>query len=215
VHAFGAFRIDLHAGQLLREGSPVDLEPTVFALLVYFLRNPQRLIGRDELLDELWKDAHVGDASLSRAVARLREALEDDAHDPQYIETVPRRGYRFIVPVREDAPAARYSLSHGLREFILTPGAHVIGRAPDSAVRIESTEVSRRHAQVTIGANGATISDLGSKNGTIIAGRRLTHSLELRDGDEIRLGTIVLIFHASSGSAQTDTTPPRDGFRPS
>jgi len=213
VYAFGPFRVDLRAGQLLRDGEPVDLEPAVFALLVYLVRNPQRLIGRDELLDELWKDTHVSDASLSRAVTKLREALDDDPREPRFIETVPRRGYRFVAPVHDDAPPAAYRLIYGSREFILTPGVHTIGRAPDSSVCVASTEVSRHHAQITISAAGATIKDLGSKNGTIVAGKRLTHSRDLLDGDEIRLGTITLTFHASRGAELPSTTPPSDPQR--
>jgi DNA-binding winged helix-turn-helix (wHTH) protein len=215
VYAFGPFRVDLRAGQLLRDGAAVDLEPVVFALLVYLLRNPHRLIGRDELLDELWKGTHVSDASLSRAVARLRGALDDGAREPLYIETVPRRGYRFIAPVLEP-PATACRLIFGIREFILTPGAHIIGRGHDCGVCIESTDVSRHHAQVTIDSIGATIKDLGSRNGTIVAGERLTDSRQLRDGDEIRLGSVSLTFRAPPGAEQTSTTPPRGGFqRPS
>jgi len=215
VYAFGPFRVDLRAGQLLRDGTPVDLEPAVFALLVYLLCNPKRLIGRDELLDELWKGTHVSDASLSRAVAKLREALDDGAREPHYIETVPRRGYRFIAPVLE-APAGAYRLIHGVREFILTPGVHIIGRGHDCGVCIESTDVSRHHVQIAVDSLGATIKDLGSRNGTIVAGERLTDSRQLRDGDEIRLGSVSLTFHAPAGAEQTSTAPPQSGFqRPS
>ena len=212
MYAFGPFRVDLRAGQLLHDGTPVDLEPAVFALLVYLLRNPKRLIGRDELLDELWKDTHVSDASLSRAVAKLREALDDGAREPHYVETVPRRGYRFIAPVLE-APSGAYRLIHGVREFILTPDVHIIGRGPDCGVCIESTDVSRHHAQITIDSLGATIRDLGSRNGTIVGGERLTDSRQLRDGEEIRLGSVSLTFHAPAGKEQTSTAPPQSGFQ--
>jgi DNA-binding winged helix-turn-helix (wHTH) protein len=215
VYTFGPFRVDLRAGQLLRDGVAVDVEPAVFALLVYLLRNPKRLIGRDELLDELWKGTHVSDSSLSRAVAKLRNALNDGAREPLYIETVPRRGYRFIAPVLEP-PATACRLIFDIREFVLTPGVHIIGRGHDCGVCIESTDVSRHHAQITIDAIGATIKDLGSRNGTVVVGERLNDSRQLRDGDEIRLGSVSLTFRAPAGAEQTSTTPPRGGFqRPS
>jgi DNA-binding winged helix-turn-helix (wHTH) protein len=207
VYSFGPFRVDLRAGQLLRDGTPINVEPTVFALLVYLLRNPQRLIGRDELLDALWEETHVSDASLSRAVTKLREALDDDAREPRYIETVPRRGYRFIASILEQASTV-CRLIHGAREFVLTPGVHIIGRGPDCGVCIESTDVSRHHARVTIDALGATIEDLGSRNGTSVAGEPLTASRELRNGEEIRLGSVSLIFRSPAGEELPSTTPP-------
>ena len=208
TYTFGPFTLDERAGELRHGKTRVPLEPRVFALLVFLVQHPQRLIERELLLDSLWTDTHVTDASLSQAIATLRTALDDDARDPHYIETVPRRGYRFIAAVTaRAAPGLACRIVYGLREFILTPGAHIIGRAKDAAIRIESTEVSRHHARVTIAGDGATIEDLGSKNGTAVGEDRISGKHPLHDGDEIRLGSVGLTFHASGGTDLTATTP--------
>src|SRR5207253_1657837 len=132
-YLFGPFRLDLHSGELLRNKTAMPLEPKVFALLSFLVANHGRLVSRQELLDEVWPEAHVTDASLSRAVAALREALNDDPREPRYIATVPRRGYKFIAEVAEDklertAKEAVCHVIYGLQDFILAPGENIIGR---------------------------------------------------------------------------------------
>jgi len=210
-YTFDRFRLDLRGGELLRDNLGVALEPKVFALLSYLVTQRGRLVGRRELLDAIWPDAHVTDASLSQAVASLRTALGDDPRNPRYIDTLPRRGYKFIAEVKEESETIAGELSYhvvfGLQDFVLGPGEHVIGRAHDAAVRINSGEVSRHHARIVISRTGVTIEDLGSMNGTVVSGERLVDRHELREGDEIRLGTIVLTFHTSGGSKSSVTTP--------
>src|ERR1700730_16540228 len=88
-YAFGPFRLDLGSGELRREAEEIALEPRVFALLAYLTENAGRVIPREELLEKLWPHTHVTDASLSQAIAALREALADDAHEPLYLVTLP------------------------------------------------------------------------------------------------------------------------------
>src|ERR1700736_3390650 len=151
-YAFGPFRLDLASGELRKAKEEVSQEPRVFALLAYLTENAGRVIPRDELLEKLWPDTHVTDASLSQAVAALREALGDDVHEPLYLVTLPKRGYKFVAKVLEDrgATAGAYHILYGLQDFILAPGENVIGRSGDAAVRIRSDDVSRHHARVII-----------------------------------------------------------------
>ena len=100
VH-FGEFKLDLRTRELRSNGNRSYLQEQPFQVLAILLARPGQLITRDELMKQLWpSDTFVDfDRSLNKAVNRLREALDDSAEQPRFIETVPRRGYRFIGPV--------------------------------------------------------------------------------------------------------------------
>ena len=106
-YRFGDFRVDPAAYTLQRAGEPVPLSPRPFDLLVHLLRNPRRLVTKDELLDALWPGVAVTENTLTRAVSALRQALGDTPGAPRCIETVPRRGYRWIARTGLDGPAAQ------------------------------------------------------------------------------------------------------------
>jgi DNA-binding winged helix-turn-helix (wHTH) protein/TolB-like protein len=106
---FGPFEADGPAGQLRRDGVLVALQDLPFRLLVALLERPGQLATRAELTERLWgADTYVDStAGLNTAVAKLREALQDDPEHPAFIETIPKRGYRFIGTVTPiDAPVA-------------------------------------------------------------------------------------------------------------
>src|SRR5262245_66646527 len=96
---FPPFRLDLETQRLLKRSTPVHLTPKAFAVLSYLVARSDRLVTKDELLRALWPDTHVQDAILKVMVGEIRKALGDRAHAPRYIETTPRRGYRFIGKV--------------------------------------------------------------------------------------------------------------------
>ena len=112
VLRFGDCEIDVPAGELRRQGQPVKLGPQPFKLLLLLSSHPNRLVTREEIRDALWPEGiHVDfDQSLHFAIRQVREALGDDADQPQYVKTVPKRGYRFIAPV-SPPPAAHRSLT--------------------------------------------------------------------------------------------------------
>lgn len=87
--------------RLSRNGREVHLEPRVLKLLVYLMKNRDRLVTRDELMQSVWGDTVISEAALSKAVGRLRKALGDNASAPQYLETVHSLGYRFLAHVDE------------------------------------------------------------------------------------------------------------------
>jgi DNA-binding winged helix-turn-helix (wHTH) protein/tetratricopeptide (TPR) repeat protein len=103
VH-FGEFELDEANASLLRHGSPVALAPTPFALLCALARRPGTLLTKHALLDEVWGHQFVTDSVLKTAISDLRTVLEDDPRQPRFIETVSRRGYRFIA-IPTAAPA--------------------------------------------------------------------------------------------------------------
>ena len=84
---------------IVKAGEVLPVEPRAFRVLVYLLRNPQRLITKDELLDAVWNDYAVSENSLTRSIALLRRLLGDDTREPRYIATVPTIGYRFLCDV--------------------------------------------------------------------------------------------------------------------
>ena len=108
---FGDVTVDLSRMTVVRSGARVPLEPKTFDVLRYLLQNRDRLVTKEELLDAVWKDTFVTPNVLTRAIAQLRKGLGDDAFEARYIETVSKRGYRFIAPVQvppappEAAPA--------------------------------------------------------------------------------------------------------------
>jgi Tol biopolymer transport system component/DNA-binding winged helix-turn-helix (wHTH) protein len=100
-YRFGPFRLDVAEQQLQRDGRVLPLTPKVFAVLRVLVQNRGHLVEKERLLAEVWPDAFVEEGALSRNVSILRKALGDDTSEPKYIETVPKRGYRFIAPVVE------------------------------------------------------------------------------------------------------------------
>ena len=101
AYQFGQFTLVPTERRLVCDGKVVPLTPKVFDTLVLLVKNPGRLIEKEELLRALWPHSVVEEVALAHNVSQLRKALGDLAEDPKFIETVPKRGYRFIAAVRE------------------------------------------------------------------------------------------------------------------
>jgi len=101
VYSFGSFCLNHAEQQLLRNGEPVRLAPKAFEILRVLIENNGRLVTKDRLLREVWPDAFVEEANLSVNIASLRKALAEDDAEQRCIETVPKRGYRFVAPVAQ------------------------------------------------------------------------------------------------------------------
>jgi predicted ATPase len=98
---FACFQLDTRNECLWRNGERIPLTPKPFAVLRYLVENPQRLVTHDELLEALWPETYVQPQVLRTYVLELRKVFGDDADNARFIETVPKRGYRFISPVAE------------------------------------------------------------------------------------------------------------------
>src|SRR5580704_16885123 len=98
---FGIFEVDLRAGELRKKGIRIRLQGQPFLLLVTLLKEHGEVVTREDLRSSLWpQDTFIDfDHSLGTAVNKLREVLGDSAANPRFVETLPRRGYRFIAPV--------------------------------------------------------------------------------------------------------------------
>ena len=102
---FGAYEVDLRSGELRKAGAKLKLSGQPFQVLAILLENPGEIVTRDDLLKRLWPDTFVdGDHNLNTAINKIREVLGDSAENPRFVETLPRRGYRFIAPVEGTRP---------------------------------------------------------------------------------------------------------------
>ena len=124
---FDRFELDEANARLLRDGTAVTLAPTPFAVLCALARQPGALLTTNALLDEVWGHQFVTDSVLRTAISELRTALDDDARKPRFIETVSRRGYRFIA-APSALPAAPNVQPH-VSGFAAVHAPHLIGRA--------------------------------------------------------------------------------------
>jgi DNA-binding winged helix-turn-helix (wHTH) protein/tetratricopeptide (TPR) repeat protein len=134
AHRFGEFVVDPVSFRLLRNGQPVSVTPKIVDLLLYLVARPSTLVTKEELFKALWPDVAVTDNALTQAVSELRQALGDDPSAPKYVQTVARRGYRFIAVVQTDvppvplaAPAEATDAAPGARTIAVTDFANVTG----------------------------------------------------------------------------------------
>jgi len=106
TYRFGQFELDIAAGELRRNASRVRVQPQPFKLLALLARRAGTLVTRDDIRLELWpEDTFVDfDQAVNFAIKQIRDVLGDSAERPLYIETVPRRGYRFIAPIETSTP---------------------------------------------------------------------------------------------------------------
>jgi DNA-binding winged helix-turn-helix (wHTH) protein len=218
---FGLFELDLHTGELRRKGARVALQEQPFRVLSLLVAQPGELVTRDALRRALWaEDVFVDvDHGLNKAVAKVRDALGDLAESPRYVETLERRGYRFIAPVEVVASPATPAPAPGRADHAvlarlswngqshpLDEGEYVIGRDPSAAFWTTSSLVSRRHARLVVSASAVTVEDLDSRNGTFVNGQRLREPFvpaPLVSGDEIRIGPDRFIVVIPTGADST------------
>lgn len=107
MQKFGAFQFDSVNECLWHDGQRLTLTPRPFAVLRYLIENPERLVTHDELMEALWPETYVQPQVLRTYVLELRKLLGDDAASPQFIETIPKRGYRFLAAVTQENNGSR------------------------------------------------------------------------------------------------------------
>jgi DNA-binding winged helix-turn-helix (wHTH) protein len=212
VTRFGGFRLDPRRRQLFRGEEPVHLTPKAFDLLGALLEARPEAVAKADLEARIWGKTHVAETSLAGLVAELRSALGERPKDSRYIRTVHGFGYAFCGPAPESSGVRDpfrvgdlvYRIAWARREVALRLGENVLGRVADAAAWMDSPTVSRRHACIRVSTEGATIEDLGSHNGTFLRGERVTKPVPLRDGDEIRLGSVTLTLRVGqAGETQS------------
>src|SRR5215469_15651589 len=140
VRRFGAFEVNLQSGELRKSGMRLRLSGQPFQVLAVLVQRSGEVVTREELHSLLWPaDTFVDfDHGLNNAVARIREVLDDSSETPRYVETVPRRGYRFIAPLTDVAPRKSPSAA----DFTTFPAEVVPGQA--SGLLVIRKAASRR-----------------------------------------------------------------------
>jgi hypothetical protein len=190
----------------MRGEAEVHLTPKAFDLLVLLIDEAPRVIRKADLHERLWPGTFVSDATLVGLIKELRRGLEDHKSKP-LVRTAHRVGYAFDGPLEREAglPTVSRWIVAGSRRIPLLVGENLIGRDPASAVCLDATGVSRRHARIVVGSNGAKLEDLESKNGTLIGDQVVIEPVVLHDGDRIHIGPIIIIYHASASGISTET----------
>ncbi len=217
----GEWSVEANANLIVRGAESVRLEPRVMNLLVFLATNAGEVISKDQIVDAVWDGAFISESALTRTIADLRKALGDDARNPRYLETISKRGYRLVAVVGHDADESVASVPDSRSRFMIVWNgrAHridgrefLLGRDPDCSLCISSNLVSRRHARLVLTSRGATIEDLGSRNGTRVNATLIDSPKELSEGDEIRIGSETLVFRDAESPATTHTDLGRSGM---
>jgi len=223
---FGSFSIDTELRRLDRDGVELHLTPKAFDLLALLIQAAPKVASKPGLHARLWPDSFVADATLVGLVKEIRRVLEQRGDAP--IRTYHRVGYAFsesldaleadpvfgsrrqrLAASRSSRPAGTHWIVRGQNRRALVEGENIIGREPSSAIWLDVVGVSRRHARVTVRGSSATLEDLGSKNGTLRGGERVTAAVPLRDADRIQIATVVLVYRASTHGVSTTRTRQR------
>src|SRR5947209_10403017 len=101
IYEFGEFRLNLAQQTLTRNGEPLTMTPKAYDLLLFLVQNRGRVLEKDELMKALWPESFVEENNLSQNIFVLRRILGDDRNGNCFIQTIPRRGYKFVAPVKE------------------------------------------------------------------------------------------------------------------
>jgi DNA-binding winged helix-turn-helix (wHTH) protein len=205
--------LDSETRELYVRGKAVHLQPKAFQFLELLLQNRPKAISKDEIHEKLWPGTFVSDGTLTSLLAEVRAAIGDDAHESRFVRTVHRFGYAFSGTAREarERPSgvsgrrAVHWLVRGRRRIPLEPGESILGRDPGAGAFIDDRSISRRHARIVVSDNGATIEDLGSKNGTLLNGRKIESPTPLSDGDKIKIGSVDLTIRIFPVPDSTET----------
>lgn len=225
---FGPFTLDEGRRQLFRGSSEVHLPPKAYELLTVLVSQRPRAVAKTELHERLWPHTFVSEVNLAALIAELRTALGEHGRQGGFVRTVHGFGYAFDdeAPTVENAglPAAPAAtapgavaaaaaeqtrwLSWGEHEYPIRPGTQTIGRDRTADIRIDVLSVSRLHARLSCHGVGTSIEDLASKNGTWVSGERVAAPVNLEDGDEVRLGSVTLVFHDLNAPGRTVTHLP-------
>ncbi len=202
---FDSYVFDSGQRSLVRGDEPVHLTPKAFQLPEILLRERPQAVSRPDLVRELWPATFVADGSLANLASELRTALSDPPGEAKLLRTVHRFGYAFCGPARDEQAASRCRLLGPDRDFPLLEGENLIGRGTECGVRVASSTVSRVHARLRVHGSQGTLEDMESKNGTYVGGTRLSEPMPLSPGDEIRVGSVRLVWQGTRNESATDT----------
>ena len=210
--SFDEFVVDFDERRLLAGNREIRLTSKGFELLRILIENRPKALTKDDLVACLWPGTFVGDNNLATVVADLRSALGGHAPGSRIIRTVYGYGYSFAAAASQSpsigAPIierSEWMLLYNEREVALHAGENVLGRSGPGVIVIDSPTVSRCHARLSITADGATVEDLGSKNGTWLGTTPITSAVRVQDGDRLRLGSLLVTVRFLPTVPSTET----------
>src|SRR6266568_3099683 len=197
LYEFGHFTLDMEESRLLRDGLPVPLKPKVFETLLVLVENGAHVMTKDELMARLWPDSFVEEANLAVNISQLRKALGDDDNVEQFIETVPKRGYRFAAQVtkvmaeRADLIVHERTRSHIVIQEEEAPDGHR-GAETSARSQTESPPATKFIAETSVNAGLGRKVTIGALAALIIttAGVVLYKAIEARRTDHLKTLTI-------------------------
>ncbi len=144
LYEFGCFTLDVAESRLLRDGRPVPLKPKVLETLCVLVENTGHTMDKSELMQRLWPDSHVEEANLSVNISQLRKALGENENGGPFIETVPKRGYRFVAAVTK---------------VLIEPSEMIVREVTRSRIVIEEEETNGAGPTSTVGWPRSTSAD--------------------------------------------------------
>ena len=144
VFRFADIEVREREFSIVKAGEVSSVEPKAFRVLLHLLRNPQKLIPKEELLNAVWGETAVSENSLTRSIALLRRLLGDEARDPRYIETVATVGYRFVCTVHSEEDSFAVTAPGAEPAVIETPAANEEPAATSGAARVRPKNISSR-----------------------------------------------------------------------
>lgn len=207
---FDQFIIDGDRRTVMRGEQEVHVAPKTLDFLLCLLSRAPNAVSKTELMTTLWPDTHVSDATLTGVVADAREALGDDGRVPRVIRTLHRFGYAFTGALERDSagdptePVLGWLVADSWR-LPLRAGETILGREGSGVVALPSPSVSRQHAALVIEGTAARVRDLGSKNGTFVDEIRVERPMALRDGAQLRFGTLTVTYRTAEQTSSTET----------
>ena len=207
---FGEHRLDLGSRQLFRGKAEIHLSPKAFDLLKLLVEKRPQAVSKAELYDHVWPGTFVTDSNLASLIAELRRALDDRRRPSRFVRTVHGFGYSFCAEIAGESVAPPPGSGHCWivwrgKEFPMQDGENIIGRDPTAAVCADLPSVSRRHAKIVVSPEGATLEDLGSKNGTLLRNERIAGVVQLADLDEIQVGSVRMTLRIMHTVSPTQT----------
>jgi DNA-binding winged helix-turn-helix (wHTH) protein/TolB-like protein/Tfp pilus assembly protein PilF len=214
VYVFGPFLLDSRERRLLRDGQPVPLTIKAFDLLEVLAKNDGRLLRKEELLRLVWSDAVVEENNLTVTVSALRKALGEGPSDRQYIETVPRRGYRFVGGLREPATKEprrrRWAVGAALATLCLATGLVWMYRARTAGAPVRSLAVLPFRSltgsdgeTIGLGMADALITRLGRTKVLIVRSTGAVQKYVRSDQDPVAVGRELQVDAVLDGSIQS------------
>jgi DNA-binding winged helix-turn-helix (wHTH) protein len=217
---FDDLTIDSETRQLWLGGNEVRLSPKAFELLTLLIERRPKAVSKAEIHEQLWPKTFVSDSNLPSLVSEIREAIADRRRKPRLLRTLHGFGYAFqgeaAAPSQEgtlEATAPDGWLVGTTAEIALFAGENVLGREGPGVILVKSSTVSRRHARIAVGASGAVVEDLGSKNGTYVNDRRVSKPTPVAEGDQVRIGSLLFTFRVSQPAGSTETVSSHTDFR--